>query len=70
MDTRRVLPTLYGDNYLWLLSGESRTLSLSWPAAPLASGRPAVRVEGHNVPAVTVGGSRSAAAPGIQNRCH
>lgn len=53
----RVLPTLYGDNYPWLLPGESRTISLSWPAASLASGRPAVRVEGHNVPAVTVGRS-------------
>ncbi|MFB6933860.1 hypothetical protein PGH47_40090 [Streptomyces sp. HUAS 31] len=53
----RVPPTLYGDNHLWLLPGESRTLSLSWPAASLASGRPAVRVEGHNVPAVTMGRS-------------
>ncbi|GHG99785.1 discoidin domain-containing protein [Streptomyces lanatus] len=51
----RVLPTLYGDNYLWLLPGESRTLALSWPATSLASGRPAVRVEGHNVPTVKVG---------------
>ncbi|SCE21733.1 F5/8 type C domain-containing protein [Streptomyces sp. DvalAA-14] len=46
----RVLPTLYGDNYLWLLPGESRTVTLSWPADALASGRPALRVEGYNVP--------------------
>jgi hypothetical protein len=47
----RVLPTLYSDNYLWLLPGESRTLSLSWPAEALPSGDPALRVEGYNAPA-------------------
>lgn len=45
----RVLPTLYGDNYLWLLPGESRTISLEYPASALASGRPRARVEGYNV---------------------
>jgi len=52
----RVLPTLYGDNYLWLLPGESRTVTLSWPASALRSGRPVVRVEGYNVPAATASG--------------
>ena len=52
----RVLPTLYGDNYLWLLPGESRTVTLEWPASALGSGRPVVHVEGHNVPAVTASG--------------
>ncbi|WP_328463454.1 discoidin domain-containing protein [Streptomyces sp. NBC_00448] len=47
---QRVLPTLYGDNYLWLLPGESRTLTLSWPDGALPSGRPALRVDGYNVP--------------------
>jgi hypothetical protein len=47
---KRVLPTLYSDNYLWLLPGESRTVTLSWPAEALPSGRPALRVEGYNVP--------------------
>ncbi|MFC8080183.1 discoidin domain-containing protein [Streptomyces sp. NPDC057307] len=47
-DGRRVLPTLYGDNYLWLLPGESRTVTLSWPAKALRSGRPALRIEGYN----------------------
>ncbi|QOV40716.1 hypothetical protein IM697_21330 [Streptomyces ferrugineus] len=51
----RVLPTLYGDNYLWLLPGESRDVTLSWPASALASGRPVVRVDGHNVPTTTTG---------------
>jgi hypothetical protein len=48
---KRVLPTLYSDNYLWLLPGESRTVTLSWPARAVpAGGRPAVRVEGCNAP--------------------
>ncbi|KIF70877.1 glycoside hydrolase [Streptomyces sp. AcH 505] len=45
---RRVLPTLYGDNYLWLLPGESQTVTVSWPADALRSGRPALRTEGYN----------------------
>ncbi|RYJ25337.1 glycosyl hydrolase [Streptomyces sp. L-9-10] len=45
---RRVLPTLYSDNYLWLLPGESRTVTLSWPADALHSGRPALRTEAYN----------------------
>ncbi|MEU3984448.1 discoidin domain-containing protein [Streptomyces sp. NPDC026672] len=51
----RVLPTLYGDNYLWLLPGESRTVTASWPAEAL-QGRPRLRVEGYNVPRVTAQG--------------
>ncbi|WP_433887431.1 discoidin domain-containing protein [Streptomyces sp. CA-111067] len=50
----RVLPTLYSDNYLWLLPGETRTVTLSWPEAALRSGRPALRIEGYNSPTVTV----------------
>lgn len=46
----RVLPTLYSDNYVWLLPDESRTVTLSWAADALPSGRPALRVEGYNVP--------------------
>ncbi|MEW2490918.1 glycoside hydrolase family 2 protein [Streptomyces sp. NPDC048411] len=53
-DSARVLPTLYDDNYLWLLPGETRTVTLSWPA--LASGRPRLRAEGYNTPPVTVRG--------------
>lgn len=49
----RVLPTLYSDNYLWLLPGESRTLTLSWPAKALRSGRPKLRVEAYNAPMVS-----------------
>jgi hypothetical protein len=50
----RVLPTLYGDNYLWLLPGESREVTLSWPAGARYSGRPVLHVEGYNTTAITV----------------
>jgi hypothetical protein len=46
----RVLPTLYGDNYLWLLPGESRTVSLSWPAAATAAPRPVLHAQAYNSP--------------------
>ena len=42
----RVLPTLYGDNYLWLLPGESRTVTVS-PRRPVE--HPRLLVEGYNV---------------------
>ncbi|MGV9563781.1 hypothetical protein [Streptomyces sp. NPDC003480] len=56
---QRVLPTLYSDNCLCLLPGESRDLTLSWPAGALSSGRAEVRAEGHNLP---VGSVRAAAS--------
>jgi len=34
----RVLPTLYGDNYFWLLPGESRTVTVS-PRRPGVANR-------------------------------
>ncbi|WP_328580627.1 discoidin domain-containing protein [Streptomyces sp. NBC_00370] len=46
----RVLPTRYSDNYLWLLPGESRTVTLSWPARALPSGRPRFTAEALNLP--------------------
>ncbi|MFE9611732.1 discoidin domain-containing protein [Streptomyces sp. NPDC006012] len=49
----RVLPTLYEDNYLWLLPGESRTVTVSWPDRALPSGQPLLRAEGYNTRAVT-----------------
>jgi hypothetical protein len=46
--TDRVLPTLYGDNYFWLLPGETRTVSVT----PRRSvNRPKLLVEAYNVPA-------------------
>ncbi|MER6208917.1 discoidin domain-containing protein [Streptomyces sp. NPDC001642] len=44
----RVLPTLYSHNYLWLLPGESQTVTLSWPTRALTSGRPLLEVEAYN----------------------
>lgn len=55
-DGTRVLPTLYDDNYLWLLPGETRTVTMSWPASALSSGLPRLRVEGYNTQPVTVRG--------------
>ena len=44
----RVLPTLYDDNYLWLMPGEVRTLGVSFPADALPGGVPELHVEGYN----------------------
>jgi hypothetical protein len=45
----RVLPTLYGDNYFWLLPGESKTVSVA-PRKSVSS--PRLLAEGYNVPTV------------------
>ncbi|WP_432043306.1 discoidin domain-containing protein [Streptomyces cadmiisoli] len=44
----RVLPTQYSDNYLWLLPGESRTVTLSWPENAPHSDHPVVQAEAYN----------------------
>jgi len=43
----RVLPTLYGDNYFWLLPGESKTVSVT-PRKSVSD--PKLLVEANNVP--------------------
>ncbi|MFD1276235.1 glycoside hydrolase family 2 protein [Streptomyces kaempferi] len=53
---RRVLPTLYSDNYLWLLPGESRTVQLSWSAEACSSRHPALTAEAYNSPVATLRG--------------
>ncbi|WP_433340059.1 discoidin domain-containing protein [Streptomyces sp. CA-253872] len=50
----RVLPTLYSDNYLWLLPGETRTVTLSWPRAA-GHARLTVRAEPFNGKAAVAG---------------
>jgi hypothetical protein len=46
---QRVLPTSYSDNYLWLLPGETRDVTLSWrPSRPPIV--PQVLVSGYNLP--------------------
>jgi hypothetical protein len=42
------LPTLYGENYFWLLPGESRTITVD-PRRQVD--HPRMRVEAYNVPA-------------------
>jgi hypothetical protein len=44
----RVLPTQYGDNYFWLLPGESRKVTVSWQATTKVT--PQLVVDGYNVP--------------------
>ncbi|MCQ6246610.1 discoidin domain-containing protein [Streptomyces malaysiensis] len=53
---RRVLPTLYSDNYLWLLPGESRTVDLSWPSEAGSSRRPVLTAQAYNSPVTTLRG--------------
>ncbi|WP_282087178.1 discoidin domain-containing protein [Streptomyces tendae] len=53
----RVLPAEYGDNYVWLLPGESRTVTVSWPSFALRPGhRPVLRAQGYNTAAVSAKG--------------
>ncbi|WP_432163587.1 discoidin domain-containing protein [Streptomyces tendae] len=44
----RVLPALYSDNYLWLLPGESRKVTVSWPSGALTQGSPVLDVAAYN----------------------
>ncbi|MDX3088573.1 discoidin domain-containing protein [Streptomyces sp. ME02-6978a] len=55
-DTRghRVLPTLYSENYLWLLPGESRTVHLSWPSTAAPTHHPVLTAEPYNGPVTTL----------------
>jgi hypothetical protein len=46
---QRILPTLYSENYLWLLPGETRDVTLSWRAS-LEHFAPQVLVNGYNLP--------------------
>jgi hypothetical protein len=43
---------MYGDNYVWLLPGESREISVSWPADPARPGDPRVAVDAYNAASV------------------
>jgi beta-mannosidase len=46
---QRVLPVFYGDNYVSLLPGEQRSISIEAAAADLKGEEPAVAVDGWNV---------------------
>ena len=47
---QRVLPTQYSENYLWLLPGETREITLSWRPGQVIV--PQVLVSGYNVPSL------------------
>ncbi|WP_078901627.1 discoidin domain-containing protein [Actinacidiphila yeochonensis] len=51
----RLLPAYLSDNYLWLLPGEERTLTATWPHPTRGGDRPRIVVEGYNVPRTTIG---------------
>ncbi|WP_211260504.1 discoidin domain-containing protein [Amycolatopsis jejuensis] len=46
----RILPLQCSENYLWLLPGETATVTVSWPSRALRSRRPRFVVEGLNLP--------------------
>jgi hypothetical protein len=52
-DGERILPTQYGDNYLWLLPGESREVAISRPGGSALGHTPQVVVRAYNSAAVT-----------------
>ncbi|HSZ40787.1 MAG TPA: discoidin domain-containing protein [Trebonia sp.] len=49
----RILPAFYSDSYLWLLPGETRTITVSWQAAG-GNGAADLVVEGYNLTTLTV----------------
>ncbi|MEC3998378.1 discoidin domain-containing protein [Actinacidiphila sp. DG2A-62] len=49
----RVLPALYSDNYLWLLPGEQRTVTVSCPRGDLHPGDLEVRAQGYRTAAAS-----------------
>jgi beta-mannosidase len=48
-DNRRVLPVTYSENYVSLLPGESRTITIEAASEDLGGARPLVVVDGWNV---------------------
>lgn len=44
----RVLPTQYSENYLWLLPGENRQVSISRPDGSALGHRPHVTAQAYN----------------------
>ena len=51
-----VLPVFWQDNYVSLLPGETRTLSVSYALTDLGGATPAVEVSGYNQPVQMLGG--------------
>jgi hypothetical protein len=61
---KRVLPVFYSDNYLSLLPGEQRQISIEAPAAALDGDAPQLAVDGWNVKLDSAGDSQ---VPVVQN---
>ena len=61
-DGARILPTQYGDNYLWLLPGESREVAISRPDGSSLGRDPHLVAQAYNSAAVTASRSDSASA--------
>ena len=62
----RILPTTYGENYLWLLPGETRRVDLAWPTSvrrrgPYKSGSKRTTRHGR-LPAEPLVGSQASSA--------
>ena len=53
---RRILPVFYSDNYVSLLPGEAKTLTVEAPAADVAGAAPILLVDGWNVSVVPAPG--------------
>ncbi len=49
-----VLPSFWSDNYFSLAAGETRTVTVSCPAAELGATLPALRVDGWNLEEQTI----------------
>ena len=56
-DGSRVLPAFYGDNYITLLPGESRTVTIDVITANLNGSNPVIAVDGWNVTAASWSGT-------------
>ena len=53
-DDSRVLPAFHSDGCLWLLPGETRTVTIECATGSLNGSRPALRISGYNLPAITI----------------
>lgn len=63
-DGERVLPAFYSDNYLSLIPGEQRTVSISVPTEALHGQKPLVLIDGYNVDVHPLSGA-VAVAPNV-----
>lgn len=53
-DGEQILPVIYSDNYMHLLAGESRTITIEWNPADTRGTTPQIEITGANLPLITV----------------